>query len=366
MRRGGFFTAVGAIAGAATALIAVSAPCLADDLTYSYDALGRLTRVLYASGQSIVYSYDAAGNRTQVVYNGTNGAPTAAADSYSTNENNALVAADPRLNDSDPDSDTLTITAAGPASHGTVAVNSAQTVTYTPTTGYYGSDSFPYTISDGNGHTASATVSLTVVNRPPHAVTDNIATNFNTAKVFNPLSNDSDPDSDTLSVTAVASAPSHGTAVRNSGTQVTYTPTTGYSGPDNFTYTVSDGHGNTSAGTVNVTVSPLNQAPTAVNDTGGKGWTTTTTPITPVISLDPRMNDTDPDGDPLTVTAVTNGTNGTVSIGGGGTSVTYTYNTAVMNLDTTDTFTYTISDGQGHTAGATVTLSLLVLHEGHY
>ncbi len=356
--------AIRSIVCAASVFFALTSACEADDVAYKYDALGRLIRATYALGQATIYFYDAAGNRTQVVYSGNNSGPTANADSYSTNQNNALAAADPRLNDSDPDSDSLAITAAGPASHGAVAINAGQTVTYTPAAGYSGSDSFPYTISDGNGHTASAVVSLTVVNRPPNAVTDNVATNFNTAKQFNPLSNDVDPDGDTLSVTAIASQPSHGSATRNSGTQVTYTPTSGYSGSDSFTYIASDGHSNTATGTVNITVSAQNQAPTAANDSGSFGSITHGTPVTPIVTLDPRINDADPDGDSLTIASVTNGSGGNVVINGGGSSLTYTYHAAVLNLSTSDSFTYSISDGQGHTATATVTITIVVMPGG--
>jgi hypothetical protein len=65
-------------------------------------------------------------------------------------------------NDSDPDSQPLTVTGASVPAHGAAVVNANNTVTYTPTAGYFGPDSFTYTISDGNGGTATATVSITV------------------------------------------------------------------------------------------------------------------------------------------------------------------------------------------------------------
>jgi hypothetical protein len=65
--------------------------------------------------------------------------------------------------------------------------------------------------------------------------------------------NDSDPDGDPLTVTAVSPVSAHGTVALTGG-QIIYTPAAGYSGPDNFTYTVSDGRGGTANGAVSVTV----------------------------------------------------------------------------------------------------------------
>ena len=161
-------------------------------------------------------------------------------------------------NDSDPDSDPLTVTGATTPAHGTAVVNANNTITYTPTTGYTGPDSFTYSISDGRGGTASATVSITVSpagNRPPVAVSNSATTAFNTAVTINVLANDSDPDGDPLTVTG-ATTPAHGTAMVNANNTITYTPATGYSGPDSFTYSISDGRGGTASATVSITVSP--------------------------------------------------------------------------------------------------------------
>ncbi|QOR61544.1 Ig-like domain-containing protein [Sulfurovum sp. ST-21] len=156
-------------------------------------------------------------------------------------------------NDSDADGDTLSISAVTSPANGTAIINGTQ-VTYTPDSDYSGSDSFSYTVSDGIGGTATATVSVTVtaVNDAPVAQNDTATVEVNSSVIIAVLSNDSDVDGDTLSISAVTS-PANGTAIIN-GTQITYTPDINYTGSDSFTYTVSDGNGGTDTATVSVTV----------------------------------------------------------------------------------------------------------------
>ncbi|MDY7080270.1 MAG: tandem-95 repeat protein, partial [Chloroflexota bacterium] len=136
-------------------------------------------------------------------------------------------------------------------------------VTYTPEADFYGSDSFTYTISDGNGGFDSGTVDVTVtsVNDDPTANDDSETVGEDSGpNGIAVLSNDSfAPDSgETLSVTGVGAA-SHGT-VAFASSVVTYTPEADFYGSDSFTYTISDGNGGFDSGTVDVTV-------TSVNDT---------------------------------------------------------------------------------------------------
>jgi YD repeat-containing protein len=330
--------------------------------TYGYDALGRLVSVTYPDGQTINYAYDAAGNRTQLtpIHN-----PVANPDTGSTPMNTAVTLS-VLANDTDSVSGhTLTISSVTTPSHGaTSIVTSSTQIQYTPATGYTGADSFTYTISDAHSGTATATVSMTVTstNHAPVANTDSVTTAYNTAATgITVLANDTDADSDTLTITSATNG-SHGTVTVNSGTTVTYTPTSGYSGSDSFTYTISDGHGGTATGTVNVTVSaPANVAPVANDDStlASATYTGGTLGVKPSVTFDPRANDTDADGDTLSITATTNGTYGTVTHTG--VSVTYTTNVGYKaTTSLTDTFTYTISDGHGHTATATVTVDVEV------
>ena len=107
----------------------------------------------------------------------------------------------------------------------------------------------------------SASVGGTTTNSQPVAVGNSATTASNTAVTINVVSNDSDPDGDPLTVTGTTT-PAHGAAVVNANNTVTYTPATGYTGPDSFTYAISDGRGGTASATVSITVSPTgNNAP---------------------------------------------------------------------------------------------------------
>ena len=207
-----------------------------------------------------------------VVTTGSSGnqSPVAADDTTTATSEQATVMT-VLANDSDPDGDTLTITAVFTPAHGT-ATHNGTTVTYTSATGYTGADSFTYTISDGNSGTDTATVNVTVQsggggNQSPTATDDTATATSEQATVMTVLTNDSDPDGDTLTITAVSN-PAHGTATHN-GTTVTYTSATGYTGADSFTYTISDGNGGTDTATVNVTVqSGGGTATTTLNPSG--------------------------------------------------------------------------------------------------
>ena len=100
-------------------------------------------------------------------------------------------------------------------------------------------------------------------NQAPLAVDDSATTTQNTAKTVNVLSNDSDVDGGTLSVTG-NTQPSHGT-VTCTASACTYTPAAGYTGSDSFTYTVSDGQGGSDTGTVTVNVTPATTPPSGAD-----------------------------------------------------------------------------------------------------
>ena len=96
-----------------------------------------------------------------VTVNGANDAPDAVNDTRSMNED-TVATINVLANDVDVDGDTLSVTAVGTAAHGSVVINANQTVTYTPSANFFGTDSFTYTIDDGNGGSDTATVNVTV------------------------------------------------------------------------------------------------------------------------------------------------------------------------------------------------------------
>ena len=190
----------------------------------------------------------------------TNKPPVAIPDTATTPENFSVDI--PVLeNDSDPDGDKLTITVVTKPRHGDVTQNGS-ILTYKPTTGYSGSDSFTYVIIDGHGGTATATVTISVVNQAPSAQDDTKTTQENVPVTIAVLANDTDPENDPLSIRGFTS-PGHG-IVTNNSVNLIYTPTSGYSGSDSFTYTISDGHGNTANATVTVTVQKAVSTPIKV------------------------------------------------------------------------------------------------------
>jgi VCBS repeat-containing protein len=247
-------------------------------------------------------------------------------------------------NDSDGEGGgNVTLTLVTNGTHGTAAVNGSQ-VTYTPTAGYVGTDQVTYTIRNAYGATATGTVTITMSPPLPDAVNDTALTTPGTAVNITVLGNDTGDAP--LTVTSKTNG-TNGTVVINGDGTVTYTPTVAtWTGTDTFTYTITDPYSQTDTATVTVTVQPTTPAPDAVNDS------TTTTPGTAVI-IPVLTNDT---GDaPLTVTAKTDGANGTVVINANG---TVTYTPTVATWTGTDTFTYTLSDRYGRTDTATVTVTV--------
>jgi len=150
--------------------------------------------------------------------------------------------------------------------------------------------------ADSTDNTDSETT-LIKANAPPQAVDDTVITDEDTpVTTGNVLANDTDPDGDILSVSGADSRSAQGgTVVNNGDGTFTYTPPAGFDGSDSFVYTVSDGNGGEDQGTVRITVNAVNPPPVAVDDA------VTTDEDTPVTTGNVLANDTDPDGDTLSM-----------------------------------------------------------------
>jgi hypothetical protein len=162
------------------------------------------------------------------------------------------------------------------------------------------------------------------------------------------LANDSDSDGTLVfnTLTVISGAVEGLTVVDTVSGGITYTPNLNYNGVDSFVYQICDDDGACSTAAVSITVDPVNDPPVALDDID---FTAEDTPEN-ITVLD---NDTDVDGDPLTVVAVSNAANGSTSTDG--TVVTYNPN---LNYVGIDTFTYTISDGSlQDTAMITITVN---------
>lgn len=277
-----------------------------------------------------------------------NDAPVAANDSANTNEDTNVIV-DVLANDSDVDGDTLSVTAVS-ASAGAASVNANGDVLYTPPADFNGPVTLNYTVSDGNGGTDSASVSVTVnaVNDAPVANPDSGTANEDTTVTIDVLTNDTDVDGDTLSIT---DATSPNGSVTFSGNNITYTPTADFNGATTVTYTISDGAGGTASGTVTINVSNINDAPVASDDSA------TTNEDTAVV-INVLANDTDIDNDALSVSSVS-ATNGSAVVNGGGNVVF----TPAADYNGSATVTYTVTDGNGGSDNASVSVSIAAVND---
>lgn len=250
----------------------------------------------------------------------------------------------------------LTVTSvSSPAVQNASVLLSAGTVTYTPVTGFSGTDTFTYTVMDNGTPPAFATgtVTLTVAppNSPPVANADAKSVNEDTALTIpaaDLLANDSpgpeNESSQTLTITAVDSIGSQGGAVALTSGVITYTPVPNFFGTETFTYTIQDSGtpAKTASATVTITVNPVNDPPTALGDAKSVDEDTVLAFPGSDLTANDSSGPANESSQPLTVTSVGSASSqgGTVSLSNG--TITYT---PPLNFNGTDTFAYTVSDG---------------------
>lgn len=288
-----------------------------------------------AGSDRVLIAYEDAGAQSVVARRAAfNPPPVAAAQSVSTPEDVALAVT---LFASDATSYAIV---SGPA-HGTLT-GSPPSVTYTPAGDYHGPDSFTFWANDGFRDSNVATVSITVVavNDGPTALAQSLST-LEDAPLAVTLAG-TDVDADGLGY-SVVTAPAHGT-LAGTAPGLTYTPYPNYSGSDSFTFWVFDGTSTSTAATVEIMVTPLNDAPVALPGS--------------VSALKDRsvavpISASDAEGDPLEYTIVSGPAHGVLS----GTAPNLTYTPASGYLGA-DSFAFSASDGSLTSGAATIAIEV--------
>jgi large repetitive protein len=290
-----------------------------------------------------------------VTVNPVNDEPKATDDSYNVDEDGQLTIDAPGIlsNDSDFEGDSLTVkpVVSGPA-HGQLNLNADGSFTYTPAADFNGEDFFTYKATDGALDSGAAKVAITVeaVNDAPVARDlagegGRVTTPEDTPKDITLEASDVDSTNLTFSV---VDGPANGT-LSGSGANLTYTPNRDFNGTDSFTYRVCDDSKPEplcDEGRIDIHVTPVNDAPVANDDSYSTEEDTTLRVPEPGV----LENDTDADGDTLTVRLVDGPSNGVLDLSPDG-SFTYT---ASANFNGTDAFTYEACDAQGECVTATV------------
>jgi VCBS repeat-containing protein len=196
------------------------------------------------------------------------------------------------------------------------------------------------------------TITVNAINDAPVAPDDAYSTDENVVlNVSAPgvLENDTDVEGHPLTASLVSDV-SHGTLVLNADGSFTYTPAANFHGTDSFTYKASDGVAESATVTVNITVTPVNDAPVAEAD----AYEAFTGIVLSVPAPGPLGNDSDIDGDELTAVLVSAISHGTLTLNADG-SFSYT---AESGFAGTDSFTYKASDGTGESGAVTVTIEV--------
>jgi alpha-tubulin suppressor-like RCC1 family protein/sugar lactone lactonase YvrE len=295
---------------------------------------------------TLTYSLNAgkdSSHPTWAYFDEVNLPPTVVGRSFDTDANTPLVASAPGVlaSATDPEGDALTASVVTSATHGAVRVFSDGSFSYAPVFGFVGTDSFTFKANDGQSDSNVGTVVITVktVTTPmPATLTtstpENVPVHVNLPAIENgrPLTY------------FVVGPPDHG-LVSGIGGDLEYSPATGWSGTDSFTFYASDGLLYWKVGMVQIVVTPVNQPPVAFEI---KAATNAGKPVALVLEA------SDPESDPLTFEIVRGPANGELSPIAGAT-LTYTPKPSFCG---TETFTYRAKDGKSYSETATATITV--------
>ena len=294
-----------------------------------------------------------------------NDAPVAVNDGpYNVPEGGTLNIASPGVlaNDTDADSPSLTaVLVSGPAHASSFALNADGSFTYVHDGSETLTDSFTYRANDGSLNSNVATVSITItpVNDAPVAANDAYSVaEGGTLNQAAPgvLGNDTDADSPVLTA-ALVSGPAHASSFAlNADGSFTYVHDGSETTTDSFTYRANDGSLNSNIATVTITISPVNDAPVAVNDAYAVNEGGTLNPSAPGV----LGNDTDADSPTLTAVLVSGPAHAASFALNADGSFTYIHNGSET---TSDVFTYRANDGSLNSNVATVTITVTPVND---
>ncbi|QDT97673.1 Ig-like domain-containing protein [Gimesia aquarii] len=260
----------------------------------------------------------------------------------------------PLSNDTDANGDDLTATLLTTTTNGTLVFGADGLFTYTPNSGYIGTDTFTYQVSDGFSNSNIATVVIEMTNAAPVATDDSYTLQHDIKATFgnSVLNNDSDSDNQDLTAVLVA-APSNGTISFFGNGTFTYTPNAGFVGNDSFTYKVTDGTLESNIATVSLQVT--NDIPTGSPESfdvanngslnvGGSGGRDSGVLANDGTSLDA-----------ITATLTSAPSNGTIDYFNPNGTFSYTPEAGFTG---TVTFTYQVTDGISQSDDITVSINV--------
>ncbi len=259
-------------------------------------------------------------------------------------------------NDFDPDGDEISLFSVGNSEHGSVSIEPDGSILYTPEAGFSGLTSFDYVISDGRNGLTTQTVSVRV--RPFATANDDsglVADEDETVIISSARLLANDTDGDLLLISQVKDALNGSVSLATNG-DVTFTPDADYVGEAGFTYVANTPEGGVAEARVTLDILPVNDNPVARNDSGFS--TDENLPFT-ISAAELLANDTDIDGDVLSIESVEGDGNITADLQADGSILI----TPTGEFFGPAQFTYGILDGAGGSATATAFVDVVSVND---